>query len=466
MHSSSISGFYELPGKERLARLKDFGLSAEDLKLFEGAGALDFETANRMVENCIGTFQLPLGIATNFLINGKDVLVPMAIEEPSVVAAASHAAKLCRETGGFTATSTEPVMIGQIQVLGIPESGLEKAVEDVRNAKAGLIEKANSVDSTIVKLGGGAKDVKPGIIETASGKILVIHLLVDVRDAMGANAVNGMCESVAPEIEKITGGKVLLKILSNLSVYRKAEAKAVWTKEALEASTKGELKGEEVVDRIVKAFEFADGCNFRAATHNKGIMNGVDAVVIATGNDWRAVEAGAHAYAAKTGSYRSLSKYYKNENGDLVGEIKLPLAVGLVGGATKTHPLAKACVKLLGVKTARELSEIIACVGLAQNFAALRALATEGIQRGHMRLHAKNIAVLAGAVGKEIDVVAEEMHRQGSVGADNAKRILEGLKAKRARASGKLPAKKPKNPRAKSSGKANAKKSVKAKKKR
>ena len=259
MPSSSISGFYELPRKERLARLKDFGLSGGDLKLFEGAGALDFDTANRMVENCIGTFQLPLGIATNFLINGKDVLVPMAIEEPSVVAAASHAAKLCRETGGFTATSTEPVMIGQIQVLGIPESGLEKAVEDVRNAKAGLIEKANSVDSTIVKLGGGAKDVKPGIIQTASGKILVIHLLVDVRDAMGANAVNGMCESVAPEIEKITGGKVLLKILSNLAVYRKAEAKAVWPKEALEASTKGELKGEEVVDRIVKAFEFADG---------------------------------------------------------------------------------------------------------------------------------------------------------------------------------------------------------------
>ncbi|MFH1285109.1 MAG: hydroxymethylglutaryl-CoA reductase, degradative [Candidatus Micrarchaeota archaeon] len=413
---SAISGFYKLSVKERIAKLKELAsLTSEECALLEKSGALSFDIATRMVENVVSTFPLPLGIAVNFKINGKDYLIPMALEEPSVVAAASNSAKLARSSGGFKATSTEPVMIGQIQLVGAKEP--EKAKKKILEEKKRLLELANKQDATLVKFGGGARDLEVKILDSQVGKLLVVYLYVDVRDAMGANAVNTMAESIAPELEILANAKVRLRILSNLAVKRLARASATWKKE--------ELGGEEVVDAVIEAYAFAAADPFRACTHNKGIMNGIDAVTIATGNDWRAVEAGAHAFASITGKYLPLTKYEKNKQGDLVGSIELPLAVGLVGGATKTHPLAQLSVKLLGVKTARELAEIIASVGLAQNFAALRALATEGIQRGHMRLHARNIAVLAGATGELIDKIAEQMAGEKKVRVDRAKELLE-----------------------------------------
>jgi hydroxymethylglutaryl-CoA reductase len=367
-----------------------------------------------MIENVIGTMQLPLGIATNFIINGRELLIPMAIEETSVVAAASNAAKMARPDG-FKAKATEPVMIGQIQILNPARDAKEKIEEQ----KEEILSLANAQDKILVDLGGGAKDLE---IRWLSNDMIVVHLLVDVRDAMGANAVNTMAEAVAPLLERITGGKALLRIISNLAIYRLAEAEVIYKKEA--------IGGEEVVDKVVKAYEFAALDVFRAATHNKGIMNGIDAVVIATGNDWRAVEAGAHAYAAMNG-YKPLTTWSKLENGDLYGKIKLPLAVGIVGGATKVHPMARICLKILGIKTAKELAEIMASVGLAQNFAALRALATKGIQAGHMKLHAQNIAVMAGAKGEEIEIVAKKMIEEGKIRMDRAKEILDGIRKNR-----------------------------------
>jgi hydroxymethylglutaryl-CoA reductase len=417
MKTSKLSGFYKRDPKERLAMVKDFaGLTDDEIAVLAITGSLG-DLADRMIENVVGTMPLPLGIATNFLINGKDYLIPMAIEEPSVVAAASNAAKMARATGGFQTSAMDPIMIGQIQVTDVPDPSSAKFT--VLAHKARILELANEKDSVLVSLGGGAKDVEVKIINTVAGPQVIVHLLVNVKDAMGANAVNTMAEAVAPFIEQITGGKVYLRIISNLATYRLVFARAVFAKDA--------IGGEGVVDGILNAYEFAKADPYRCATHNKGIMNGIDPVVIATGNDFRAVESGAHAYASITGRYQPLTSWEKNKGGDLVGTIELPLAVGLVGGATATHPTAKANVKILGVKTANELAEIIAAVGLAQNFAALRALATEGIQRGHMSLHARNVAIAAGAKGDQIDKVVAILVKEKQVRIDRAKEVLETL---------------------------------------
>jgi len=421
MKSSRIPRFYQLSPEERLKYVAEFAdLTSEEVELLKKHGGLDLSIANRMIENVIGTFGLPLGIATNFLINGKDYLIPMVIEEPSVVAAASNAARMMREGGGILSMSTEPVMIGQVQVVGIKD--IEGARFDVLKVKDEILKIANEKDPVLVSLGGGAKDLEVRVVNSPEGPMLIVHLLVDVRDAMGANAVNTMAEAVAPYISQITGGKVYLRIISNLADRRLVRAKAVVPKDA--------VGGEEVAKGIVYAWAFAAADPYRAATHNKGIMNGVDAVVIATGNDWRAVEAGAHAYAARNGRYEPLSRWELNEYGDLVGTLEMPLALGIVGGATKTNPLARICLKILRVKTASELAEVVGAVGLAQNLAALRALAAEGIQRGHMSLHAKNIAIMAGAVGDEVDRVAELMVKDGIVRLDKAIEILQKLRGK------------------------------------
>ncbi len=414
--SSRVSGFYKLSIDERLKFVKEFaGLSDEEVELIKNRG-LPLDIADRMIENVIGTYELPLGIAVNFRINDKDYLIPMAIEEPSVVAAASHAAKLARVKGGFYANADSSLMIGQIQLTNV--NPYEAKLEILKN-KEKLLEIANAQDKTLLKFGGGARDIKVRIIDTIKGKMVIVHLLVDCVDAMGANVVNTMCEAVAPYIESLVGGKVYLRIISNLAKYRLARAKAVFDKDA--------IGGEEVVEGVLYAYAFALADIYRAATHNKGIMNGIIALAIATGNDTRALEAGAHAYAALNG-YKPLTHYEKNRNGDLVGYIELPIAVGTVGGATRVHPVARTCLKILGVKTARELAEVMASLGLAQNFAALRALATEGIQRGHMELHARNIAIMAGAEGELIDIVAERMVKERKISMDRAKEILEELK--------------------------------------
>ncbi len=416
--TSQISGFYKLDPKDRLERVKKFsGLSDEDMDALYRTGSLDIKQANRMIENVIGTFELPVGIAVNFLINGKDYLIPMAIEEPSVVAAASNAAKMARQKGGFQASNTGPIMIGQIQLTKVKDPYGAKMT--ILANKEEILKVANEQDPVLVKFGGGAKDLEVRVIDTMKGPMVVSHLLVDCRDAMGANAVNTMAEAVAPLIEKFTGGKVYLRIISNLAIYRLARAKAVFDKEGL---------GEEgVVDGVIEAYALAAADPFRCATHNKGIMNGVSAVVRATGNDTRAVEAGAHSYAAISGHYSPLTVWEKNADGDLVGTIEIPTAVGLIGGATKTHPTAKAVVKILGVKTAQELGEILAAVGLAQNLGALRALATEGIQRGHMALHARNIAIMAGASQDIVDEVVKRLVKRGKVRMDIAKEIIDEI---------------------------------------
>lgn len=414
--SSEFSGFYKLPVVDRVKRVREFvGLSEQEAALLGKAGALDLDLANRMVENVIGVMPVPMGVAVNFLINGREVIVPMAIEEPSVIAAASNAAKMTRKTGGFHATSTDPIMIGQIQVVGVPDA--HRARFEILAQKAELLKHANAQDPILVSLGGGARDLEVRIIDTFQGKMVIAELLVDCRDAMGANAVNTMVEAIAPLIEKISGGHVYLRIISNLAVKRLARAKATFPKE--------ELGGEEVVDGIVNAYAFAAADPFRCATHNKGIMNGVTAVVLATGNDTRAIEAGAHAYAARSGHYTSLTAWEKDANGDLVGTLEMPMAVGIVGGATASNPIAKLAVKILAIKTARDLAEVIVSVGLAQNLAALRALAAEGIQRGHMSLHARNVAISAGAEGDLIDKISAQMVAEKKVRIDRAKELLE-----------------------------------------
>ena len=412
MKSSRIPGFYKMSIEERVKIVKEFAsLTDEEEKLLLSFSQLPADIADRMIENVITTMPLPLGIATNFIVNGKELLIPMAIEETSVVAAASNAAKMARPDG-FKAKASQPIMIGQIQILEPERDAIEKLME----RKEDIIELANAQDKILVSLGGGAKDIEV----RKAGSMLIFHLLVDVRDAMGANAVNTMVEAVAPLIEKITGGKAHLKILSNLAVHRIAEAEVVYRKEVV---------GEENVDRVIKAYEFAALDIYRAATHNKGIMNGIDAVAIATGNDWRAIEAGAHSYAAMNG-YSPLTEWWKDKDGNLHGRIKMPLAVGIIGGATKVHPVARLSLKILGVKTARELAEIMASVGLAQNFAAIYALATKGIQAGHMKLHAQNIAVMAGAKGEEIDAVAMKMIEEGKIRMDRAQELLEEIRRK------------------------------------
>jgi hydroxymethylglutaryl-CoA reductase len=418
--SSLVSGLYKLNPKERLKFVKDFaGLSDEEMTLLQNTGSLPLDLADRMIENVIGAIPIPLGIAVNFLINNRDYLIPMAIEEPSVVAAANYAAKMIRDGGGFYTSSTPPIMIGQIQAVGIKDPHAAKM--RVLQAKEEILKKANDQDPVLVSAGGGARDLDAKIIHTTQGLMLITELHVDCRDAMGANAVNTMAEAVAPMIERITGGRVYLRIISNLATKRLARAWCIVPKKA--------VGGEEVVDGIVNASAFAAADPYRAATHNKGILNGITAVIIATCNDHRAIEAGAHAYAARNGHYTTLSTWEKNENGDLVGSIELPIAVGLIGGAVRTHPIAKIAIKILGVKTANEFAEVLAAVGLAQNLGALRALAHEGIQRGHMSLHARNIAVAAGATDELIDLVAEKMVEERKVRMDRAKELIEQYKA-------------------------------------
>ncbi|ODS38190.1 MAG: hydroxymethylglutaryl-CoA reductase, degradative [Candidatus Altiarchaeales archaeon WOR_SM1_86-2] len=413
--SSRISGFYKLPLRERLEAVAEFaGLNEDETATLKREGSLEFASAERMIENVIGTMPLPLGIGINFLINGKDYLIPMVIEEPSVVAAASNAARISRVKGGFQAGSDEPIMIGQIQLV---DAEPYAAKEIILANKQKILEIANEMDPILVGMGGGAKDIDVRILEDAS--MVIVHLLVNCKDAMGANVVNTMAEGAAPFIEELTGGRVHLRIVSNLASYRLARAKAVFDKEA--------LGGDDVVDGILEAYAFAASDPYRCATHNKGIMNGISAVTLATGNDTRAIEAGAHSYAAAGGKYKPLTTYEKNEDCDLVGRIELPLAVGIIGGATSTHPVAKINLKILGVKTARELAEVMASAGLAQNLAALRALSSEGIQRGHMELHARNIAIMAGAKDDLIEKVVERMVKEKKIRLDRAKEILEGM---------------------------------------
>ena len=392
-----------------------------DLK---GEGSLPLKIADGMIENVVGRFELPLGIATNFLVNGKDYLIPMAVEEPSVVAAASHMAKITRASGGFQASSDRPIMRGQIQVMDL--ENLHDTKAKILEHKNELISAANEKDKTLVNLGGGCEDLEVHLFnETPAGPMLVVHLLVDVCDAMGANTVNTMAEHIAPLIEKLADGRVRLRILSNLADKRLVTASVKLS--ASQFDTKN-YSGNEVIKGIFEAASLAAVDPYRAATHNKGVMNGIDPIIIVTGNDWRAIEAGAHAFAARGGHYTSLTDWSISNNGDLEGKITLPMAVGLVGGATKTHPTAKAAIEVLGVKTATELGQVIAAVGLAQNLAALRALATEGIQRGHMTLHARNIAVQAGANGSEIDLIVKGMIDSQNVTTDNAMQILKGLR--------------------------------------
>jgi len=414
--TSKISGLYKLPPEERRKMVAESaGLSSEDVQNIEKG--LSLEQADKMVENVIGMMQVPLGIATNFLIDGRDVLIPMATEEPSVIAAASNGARMARAGGGFTTSSTGPIMRAQIQAVGIADPyGAKQAIL----SHAGeLSEMANAKDPMLVKYGGGVRDIEVYVIDSRVGPMVVTHLIVDCRDAMGANAVNTMAEALAPKIEQITGGKVYLRIISNLADKRLARARAVFKAE--------DIGGPVVVEGIIQAAALAEVDPYRAATHNKGIMNGITAVVLATGNDTRAVESGAHAYASISGRYMSLTRYERNRDGDLVATIELPAAIGLIGGAVRVHPVARSSVKILGVKSADELSRILAAVGLSQNFAALRALASEGIQRGHMSLHAKNVAVQAGAKCDMIEIVAARMAAERMINVDRAAEIMKEL---------------------------------------
>ena len=380
MTDSSISKFFEKTLKERLSIIADFSdLSHDELKIIgDATGGISYDKADNMIENAIGTFSLPLGIATNFRINDKDYLIPMVIEEPSVIAAASKAAKIARIHGGFKAEAEESYSIGQIQVVNVD---VQTVIPKVINTSNEILDLANSKTNTLSKMGKGAKEVTCKDIRTDSGHMLIVELVIDVGDAMGANVTNTMCEAIAPLIEKLTGGKVLLRILSNYSTRRIASTSAVFDKDA--------VGGENIVDDIILAFHFAENDPYRAVTHNKGVMNGTIAVANATGQDSRAIEAASHAYAAKSGSYRSLTKWSKDADGNLIGNFELPLSVGIVGGIIQHHPIAKICTKILGVSTANELSCVMAAVGLAQNFAAMHALVTEGIQKGHMKLHAR-----------------------------------------------------------------------------
>lgn len=413
-----MPGFYKLTPKDRLTFLKQWAdLSETECNLLQNTCSLPLDLADHMIENVVGIMPMPFGIAVNFQINRHDYLIPMVIEEPSVVAAASYAAKMVREGGGFHTSSTPPVMIGQIQVVNVENP--ERAKVNVLAAKRDILKKANEQDPLLAKVGGGAKEVEAKIIQTTVGPMLIVELQVDCRDAMGANAVNTMAEAVAPMIEELTEGRVYLRIISNLATKRLAKAWCTVPKDS--------VGGEEVVDGIVNASAFAAADPYRAATHNKGIMNGIIAVILATGNDHRAIEAGAHAYASLQGKYTSLSTWQKDKNGDLTGTLELPMAVGLIGGAVKTHPIAKIAMKILGVKTANEFGEVCAAVGLAQNLGALRALANEGIQRGHMSLHARNIAVAAGVPDSLVEQVAERMVKEHMIRMDRAKDIAKEL---------------------------------------
>jgi len=422
LNPESERKFYKLNRAERLQLLQtETELTDSDLAVLSGEQGLSGDDADHMIENSVGVFGLPLGIARYFKINGREVPIPMAVEEPSVVAGASFMAKLALNTGGFFAQTSAPEMIGQIQVLDVAD--LTEARDNLLAEKESLLADAARVDPVLMKLGGGPRDLEiRTIAESPIGPFLVIHLIYDVRDAMGANAVNTAVERLSGRIEKLTGGRVLLRILSNLADQRLARSQVTIRTADLAFD---DFSGEEVRDRIIEAWAFAASDSYRAATHNKGIMNGVDPVVIATGNDWRAIEAGAHAYAARNGTYTSLSTWGRNAEGNLAGSLEMPMAVGTIGGATRVHPQAKVSLKLMGIEKASELAEVIVSVGLAQNLAALRALATEGIQRGHMRLHARQVAVAAGATGEQIEWLAEQLVRDQIIRIDHAEAILK-----------------------------------------
>jgi len=418
MSDSSFPKFFEKTRRERLDIVADFAnLSPEELKILRSdEGGISFEKADKMVENAIGTFSLPLGVATNFKINGKDYLIPMVIEEPSVIAAASKGAKIARIRGGFEVTAGESYSIGQIQLL---EVDINSAIKKIQDSQKEILELANSKSNTLSKMGKGAKKITFKEIDTPLGKMLIVELLIDVGDAMGANVTNTMCEAISPLLETITGGRALLRILSNYSLSRIAKAKAVFDKEA--------VGGEEIVDNIILAYQFADNDVFRAVTHNKGIMNGIIAVANATGQDNRAIEAAANAYAARSGKYRSLSTWSKDSKGNLVGTLELPLSVGIIGGIVNVHPIAKICTKILGVSSASELAGIMTATGLAQNYSAIRALSTEGIQKGHMRLHAKNLAASAGAKPEQVDKIVKQMIEEKKISLERAKELLDDI---------------------------------------
>lgn len=416
MKTSSYSGFFKLSVEERLKEVAEFAnLTEEEKKIIASADSLDEDKADHMIENVIGKYALPMGVAMNFMINGKDVVVPMVVEEPSVVAACSNAAKMARPAGGFYASTSENVMIAQIQVLNVAMPFAAKSM--ILEKKDEIMRMCNEKDPVLVKLGGGAKDVEVRVLDTKVGPMVIVHLLVDTGDAMGANAVNTMAETVAPYIEEITGGNVELRILSNLADHRIVRVRATWRKE--------DIGGKEVVEKMINAYSFAEADPYRAATHNKGVMNGIIPVVTATGNDTRAIEAGAHSYASRSGKYTSITAWEKDANGDLVGSIEMPMAVGLVGGATKIHPTAQAAVKILGVKKASELAQIIASAGLANNMTAMKALATEGIQRGHMSLHARNLASTVGAKGEVLEKIVKQMVVEKKVRLEHAKELFE-----------------------------------------
>jgi hydroxymethylglutaryl-CoA reductase len=422
--TSRMPGFYKLSLEERMDVVAEWADLNEDEQDILADRGLKASQANMMIENVLGTYELPLGIACNFLVNGRDYLVPMTVEEPSVLAAVSNSARLVRAGGGFEAKATEPVMIGQIQLLNVPD--LEAGAKAILADKKRLMHLADCCDKVIVDLGGGARDIEVRLFpESPVGPMLVVHLLYDVRDAMGANAINTALEQLSPQVEQLSGGESCLRILSNLADRRTATARCRIPADALGID---EGSGVSVARLIEAANAFAVVDPYRAATHNKGIMNGVDAVAIATGNDWRALEAGAHSYAARNGGYTSLTDWRAGDNGDLYGEITMPMAVGIVGGATKVHPTARISLKILGVQSAGELAEVMAAVGLAQNLAAIRALATVGIQRGHMRLHARQVAMAAGASGDvQVEQIAGTMVRERYVNVERAKELLAEL---------------------------------------
>ena len=418
MTDSSIPRFFEKDRKERLDIVKKFsGLSNEEIEILEkSTGGITFDEADKMVENAIGTFALPLGIATNFQVNGRDYLVPMVIEEPSVVAAASKGAKMTRAHGGFKAQASDAISIGQIQVVNVD---VKSAITKIQQSSKEILELANSKSKTLPKIGKGAKEVTCREITTESGPMLIVELLIDVGDAMGANVTNTMCEAVAPLVEKLTSGKVLLRILSNYSTKRMVSSTATFNKK--------DLGGEETVKNIILAYQFAANDEYRAVTHNKGVMNGTISVANATGQDSRAIEAAANAYAARGGRYGSLTEWKKDNDGNLVGKIELPLSVGIVGGIINVHPIAKLCLKILGVKSASELACVMAAVGLAQNLSALRALASEGIQKGHMKLHARNLASAVGAGGDQVEKIVQKMVQENNISLNRAKELLDQI---------------------------------------
>lgn len=425
MKTSRIPGFYNMTIKERqklLAKLNS--LSEKDQEVLFSNEALPLDIADKMIENVVGTFQLPLGFGLNFVVNEKEYMVPMAVEEPSIVASASYIAKIVREAGGFTAEAKERVMIGQIQVVGC--SDIYQAKDAIMNKKDELIAEANEAYPSIVARGGGAEDLEVRLLNKDANssyrQMLVIHVYINTCDAMGANIINTMVEALAPTVERLTGGSVYLRILSNLADRALAKATCIIPPHLLESSG---FTGEEVRDGIIRAYEFAASDPYRAVTHNKGIMNGIDPVVIATGNDWRAVEAGAHAYAARDGMYTSMTKWSVDEEGNLVGELELPMAIGTVGGATRVHPMSRLALRILEIDSAKELSQLIVAVGLAQNLGALRALATEGIQKGHMALHSRSVAVAAGATGEMIDIIAKKLVDSNEIRVGKAKQLLE-----------------------------------------